>query len=138
MFVSTRVRLATGEEATVYYLSEEGKKRFEQLLSNVSWTDKRIDTAFERINGMHDELVRNLFLDKLIAFILERLKNGELTQQNIARDLPDFTKNTLIYHAFYDAWKQLEKNYVIIPISHGRGHPRTWKISIQLEEIEAK
>jgi hypothetical protein len=66
--------------------------------------------------------------------ILQALKEKpNQTQRDVAEKIlpKDFAKNQLIHHAFYDAWETLEKNSVITPESHGRGHARTWKISIQ-------
>jgi len=134
MFVSTEITFVDGSKATVWYLGEEGKKRFEQLLQNVGRTDKFIDTVFERLNKMQDELVRAFFVPRMQALIVEELRTKDKTQQEIAKKLPDFTKNPMLHHGFYEAWEGFEKAGVIVPISHGRGYPRTWQLSLKKEE----
>jgi hypothetical protein len=131
LFVSTKVTLATGEQATVYYLTEEGKKRLQQLIQNVAWTDRRIDNANDRIEKIQNDLIENLYTNSMVRFILEKLKGAELAQRQVAQGLPDFSRNPLTYLAFIRAWEKLEKEGVITPISHGRGRLRTWKLSIQ-------
>jgi arginine deiminase len=130
-FVSTKVTLATGEQATVYYLTEEGKKRLEQLIQNVAWTDRRIDNVNERVEKIQNDLIENLYTNSMVRFIFEKLKGAELTERQVAQGLPDFSRNPLTHLAFIRAWEKLEREGVIIPISHGRGRLRTWKISIQ-------
>jgi len=139
-FIQTKVTLTSGEQATVYYLTEQGKKLLEGLLASDNYTQKRFETVFERLNELQDELVRTLFLDHMKIAILEELKvKPNQTQRDIAQKLlpSDFTKNKLVHHAFSDAWQLLEKNYVIVAESHGKGHPRTWKISIQEEKVKS-
>jgi hypothetical protein len=133
-FVSTQVTLATGETVTVYYLSEAGKKFFEGLLAADKYTDGRFDVVFKRFAQMEDELVRTFFLPKIQAHIVESLRLKDKTQQEVAKTLPDFTGNPMTYHAFHMAWTQFEKAGVILPISHGKGHPRTWELSILKKE----
>jgi len=131
-FVSTQVTLVSGQSVTVYYLTEEGKKRLESLLStNFNCLSNRADLALERIDKIQNELIRTVFLEKVQVHIIESLKQRpNQTQQMVAKNLPDFSKNPMHYHAFYEAWKQFEKAGVIVPTSHGHGHPRTWQVSI--------
>jgi len=133
-FISTQVKLTTGETVTVYYLSEEGKKLLEGLLVADKYTERRFETVFERLNKMQDELVRTFFLDKMLVGIEDFLRAGPKTQQDVVKTLPEFTKNPMVHHAFYAAWKQLEKAGVILPTSHGRGHPRTWELAFLKKE----
>jgi len=108
-------------------------KEIEALKQNQKWQDKRIDTAFERIIKLENELIRNLFLEKMQVHIVESLRYGPKTQREVMKPLPDWATNHLLYRAFYEAWEQFEKHGVIQPISHGRGHPRTWKLYLQKE-----
>ena len=135
-FISTQVKLGSGETDTVYYLTEEGKKLFEGLLAMDKYNDGRFGIMFKRFAQMEDELVRTFFLAKMQAHIMESLRLKEKTQQEVAKTLPDFTGNPMTYHAFHMAWTQFEKSGMIVPISHGKGHPRTWELSIDaLKEI---
>jgi len=133
-FISTQVILGTGEKVTVYYLTETGKKLFEGLLVADKYNDGRFDVVFKRFAQMEDELVRTFFLPKMQAHIVESLRLKDKTQQEVAKTLPDFIENPMTYHAFHVAWKQFEKAGVILPISHGKGHPRTWQLSILKKE----
>jgi len=130
LFVSTKVMLTSGGEEVVYYLTETGKKRIEQLIQNVAWTDKRIDKAFEQINKLRDELVETFFVEKMQRLVVDELKHRDKTQQEIAQKLPDFITHPMHYHAFYQAWSRFEKHKIITPVSRGRGHPRLWHLTI--------
>jgi hypothetical protein len=95
-----------------------------------------ISYLINRLDRMQEELISEIFLPKMQAHIVESLKSGPKTQHEIAKVLPDFVTNHLTCYAFYRAWDNFEKAGVILPISHGRGHPRTWQLSI-LKEKEA-
>lgn len=124
MFISTRVMVG-GQTITVYYLTEEGKKIFEGLVASEKYNNTRIDTVFEQIRNIRDELIETFFLEKMQVHIIESLnRSPNQTLQMVAKDLPDFSKSPMIHHAFYEAWKQFEKSGVIVPTSHG---PRTSK-----------
>jgi hypothetical protein len=127
MFIETQVTLADGRRVKAYYLAEEGLKKIQVI-------DSRFDFVHEKLNSIQDELMRALFVPLVTEKILQALKEkpGQTQREIAEKILPkDFAKNQLIHHAFYDAWETLEKYSVIIPESHGRGHARTWKISIQ-------
>jgi hypothetical protein len=81
-------------------------------------------------NILRDELTRDIYLEKMQVHIVESLRSKAKTQQEIAKSLPNFTNNPMVFHAFYNAWEQLEKAGVILPISRGRGHPRWWQLSL--------
>jgi len=134
MFISTKVILDSGETVTAYYLSEQGKKIIDGLVAADKYHDRRFEIVFERLNKMQDELIRTFFLEKMQVHIAQALRNGPKTQQEVAKTLPDFTQNPMVHHAFYAAWKQWEKLGVILPTSHGRGHPRTWELSVLKKE----
>jgi DNA-binding PadR family transcriptional regulator len=124
MFIETQVTLADGRRVKAYYLDEEGLKTIQGI-------DSRFDYVLDRLNSIQDELIRALFVPLVTERILQALKEKpNQTQREIAEKIlpKDFAKNQLIHQAFWDAWKTLEKNSVITPESHGRGHPRTWKI----------
>ena len=86
---------------------------------------------YRLLNQMMDELVREVFLPKLKAYIVSALETEPKTQQEIAKSLPEFTTNILTGKAFWTAWEEFEECGVIKPISHGRGHPRTWQLTIK-------
>jgi len=115
--------------------AENVNKELEALKQNQKWLDSRVDTAFERINKLEGELVRSFFLEKMQIHIVESLRHGPKTQQEVMKPLPDWAKNHLLYRAFYEAWQAFEKSGVILPISHGRGHPRTWKLNLLEDPI---
>lgn len=50
-------------------------KEIEALKQQQKWQDKRIDTAFERIIKLEDELVRSFFLEKMQVHIVESLRH---------------------------------------------------------------
>jgi hypothetical protein len=134
LFVFTKVTLQSGETVTVHYLTEEGKKLLEHLQAMEKYEENRFHNIVERLDKMQDELVRTFFLEKMQVHIAESLRNGPKTQQEVTKTLPDFTQNPMVHHAFYAAWKQWEKFGVILPTSHGRGHPRTWELSVLKKE----
>lgn len=105
-------------------------KEIEALKQQQKYQDKRFDVVFERINKLEDELIRSFFLEKMQLHIVDSLRQGSKTQQEVMKPLPDWTSNHLRYRAFYEAWEGFEKSGVILPISHGRGHARTWKLSL--------
>jgi len=126
VFIETQVTLADGRKVKAYYLDEEGLEKIQAI-------DRRFDFVHEKLNSIQDELIRTFFIPLVTDKIINALKEKpSQTQREIAEKIlpKDFAKNQLIHHAFYDAWKTLEKYSVIIPESHGRGHARTWKISI--------
>jgi hypothetical protein len=125
LFISTQVILMSGQQVTAYYLTEEGKRKLESL-NDLS---KRVDLALEKIDKITAELIETFFLERMQFHIIESLKLSPKTQQMVAKNLPDFSKNSMTYHAFYEAWEKFEKSGVIVPTSHGRGHPRTWKVN---------
>jgi len=134
LFISTQVILASGEKVTAYYLSEQGKKIIDGLVAADKYNERRFETVMEQLSKMRDELVRTFFLEKMQVHIAQSLRNGPRTQQEVAKTLPDFTQNPMVHHAFYAAWKQWEKFSVILPTSHGRGHARTWELSVLKKE----
>jgi len=90
-----------------------------------------IGYLINRLDRMHEELISEIFLPKMQAHIVESLRNGPKTQSDVMEPLPDFVTNHLTCIAFYRAWDNFEKAGVILPISHGRGHPRTWQLTIK-------
>jgi DNA-binding PadR family transcriptional regulator len=132
MFIETQVTLADGRRVKAYYLDEEGFKTVQRILEAVEHTNSRFEYTYNMINSMQDELIREFFVPLVTEKILKTLKkNPNQAQREVAEKvLPkDFAKNRLIHCAFYDAWKTLEKNSIIIPESHGRGHARTWRLN---------
>jgi hypothetical protein len=125
MFIETRVTLTDGKSVKAYYLDEEALKKVQGI-------DSRFDYVLDRLNSIQDELIRTLFIPLVTEKILQALKEkpNQIQREVAQKVLPkDFTKNRLIHCAFYDAWKTLEKNSIIIPESHGRGHARTWRLN---------
>jgi hypothetical protein len=106
-------------------------ERLAAIELKLEWHEKRIDTVFEQINKLRDELVETFFVEKMQRLIVDELKHQDKTQQEIAQKLPDFTTHPMHYHAFYRAWTLFEKHKVIVPISRGRGHPRLWHLTIR-------
>lgn len=82
------------------------------------------------LSALEEELVKAIFLEKMQAHIVESLRTKELTQREIMKALPDFMENRLHRNAFDMAWTEFEKAGVILPISHGHGHARTWQLSL--------
>jgi hypothetical protein len=114
---------------------EEWAKSVSERLATIEqmlkWQGKRIDTAFEQINKLRDELVETFFVEKIQRLIVDELKHQDKTQQAIAEKLPDFITHPMHHHAFYQAWSNFEKHKVIAPISRGRGYLRLWHLTIR-------
>ena len=110
--------------------------RIDYIARNMA-VNTQIQSLRTDFNCLRDELIRDIYLEKMQAHIVECLRHNPKTQQEIAKTLPDFTGNPLLYHAFHMAWKQFERSGVILPISHGRGHSRTWELSLLKKEVKA-
>lgn len=111
-------------------------KDIQEIKNRLNYEAKRIDTAFGRFNKIENELVRHFFLEKMQAYIIESLRHGPKTHQEIMKPLPAWETNHMLHSAFYDAWKAFEKAGVILPISHGRGYARTWELSLTKEDAK--
>lgn len=103
-------------------------KEIEALKQQQKWQDKRIDTAFEQLEKLREEVVNALLLNPIRERIISVLKSQpHLTQaQAMNKILKPFSEAPLSWHAFYKAWEQLEKTGVITAEHHGKGHARTW------------
>jgi len=115
----------------------ELSNRIDYITRNMA-LNTQIQSLRTDFNCLRDELVRDIYLERIEGHISLSLRNGPKTQQEVAKTLPDFTQNPMVYHAFYLAWKQWEKLGIILPISHGRGRPRTWELNVLKKEEENK
>lgn len=106
-------------------------KDLETLKQNQKWQDSRIDTAFEQLNKLREEVVNALLLNPIREGIISTLKSKpHLTQAQVMdKLLKPFSEQPLSWHAFYKGWTQLEKTDAITAEHHGRGHARTWILS---------
>lgn len=91
--------------------------------------ETQIQSLRTELSELEEELVKAMFLERMQVHIAETLKSGAKTEREITKTLPDFLRNRLHRHAFDMAWKGFVKAGVLLPISHGRGHARTWKLS---------
>lgn len=103
----------------------------EALKQDQKWQDKRIDTAFEQLIKLQEEVVNALLLNAIREGIISTLKNEpHLTQAQVMdKLLKPFSEQPLSWHAFYKGWTQLEKTDAITAEHHGRGHACTWILS---------
>jgi len=127
--------MATWQEWAKYVTDKltELSNRIDHIVQTTA-LDTQIQSLRTDFSIQRDELIRDIYLEKMQVHIAQSLRNGPKTQQEVAKTLPDFTQNPMVYHAFYAAWKQWTKFGVILPTSHGRGHPRTWELSVLKKE----
>ena len=90
------------------------------------------------LSELKEELVEAIFLERMQVHIVEKLKSGAKTEREITKTLPDFLSNRLHRNAFDMAWKGFVKAGVLLPISHGRGHARTWELSLLKTDSSVK
>ena len=103
---------------------DEWAKNVNEQLRTIT---KAIDDFVNDLSALEKELVEAIFLERMQVHIVESLKKKNLTQREIMKT-SHFMEHRLHRDAFYMAWNGFEKAGVILPISQGRGHARTWRI----------
>ena len=107
----------------------ELSNRIDYIARNMA-SETQIRSLRTDYDCLRNELIRDIYLEKMLVHIVKALEVRAKTKREVEKDLPDFTKNPLTYHAFNLAWEQFAKSGVIVSTSQGKGHPRTWQLSL--------
>ena len=97
----------------------------------------RVNFCLDRINTLEEFIMEQTMVPKMRILILDTLqRNQNITEKKLWKMIKEEELHGItmsgdykakLHFYFYISFYRMEKEKVLVPESHGRGHLRTWK-----------